>query len=52
MCAFLLDAHDAIDGRAGAGRGRVGARTRIGDRLPQRVALERGAVAHVESNAR
>ena len=51
-CAFLFDAHDAIDGRACAGRRGVGARTRVGDRLPQRIALERGAIAHVESDAR
>ena len=49
---LLFDAHDAIDGRARARRRRIGARARVGDRLPQRVALERGAIAHVESNAR
>ena len=46
--AVFLDADDAIDGRAGARGRRIGARTRIGDRLSQRSALEPGAIADVE----
>ena len=46
----FLHAHDAIDRRAGACGCRIGARACVGYRLAQRIALERGAIAHIEAD--